>query len=98
MSQPSILHQGDTRARIENFFEPRAPLVDRCEAGVKEGLAFLNSEILPAAHTEGGPNGDLLWLMRTASTVAWSDMSTAFALWCQRMVMEYVWYGTRTAS
>jgi alkylation response protein AidB-like acyl-CoA dehydrogenase len=95
MSQPSALHQGDVRARIEGFFEPRAAQVDCCEAGVKEGLVFLNSEILPAARTEAGPNGDLLFLMRTASTVAWSDMSTAFTLWCQRMVMEYVWYGTR---
>ena len=95
MAPPSLLLAGQDRELIESFFEPRAAAVDCGAATVRESVAFLNERILPSARTEQGPNGDLLRVMGTAATVARSCMSSAFALWCQRMVMEYLWFGTQ---
>ena len=54
-------------------------------------------ELLVWLHGPGGlfapdspASRDVRALARTLATVAWSDMSLAFSLWCHRMVIEYL--------
>ena len=77
------------QAQVHAFFEPRAAAVDAEQATIREGIAFLSREVLPPPAGER-PNADLRRVAGTIATIAWSDMSTAFSLWCHRMVLEYV--------
>ena len=89
----SLLLEEDRRAEVAGFFEPRAAAVDGDTATVREGLAFLQGGVLAGTPaTPGGPSAreDVARVAETIATVAWSDMSTAFALWCHRMVREYL--------
>jgi hypothetical protein len=79
------------QAHVHAFFEPRAAAVDAGQAAMREGLAFLSRQVLPPPPPAGErPNADLRRVAGTIATLAWSDMSTAFSLWCHRMVLEYV--------
>src|SRR5919109_2549573 len=78
------------QAQVHAFFEPRAAAVDAGQAAIREGLAFLSRQVLPPPPAGERPNGDLRRVAGTIATLAWSDMSTAFSLWCHRMVLEYV--------
>jgi alkylation response protein AidB-like acyl-CoA dehydrogenase len=80
----------ETRHRVAGFLETRAAAVDCGQVGVREGIAFLQQELAGCATEEDGPNGDLVRVAETISTAASADMSTAFSLWCQRMVLEYL--------
>lgn len=53
-------------------------------------LGFLGEAALPQPTAEG-PNANLARVAETIATVAWSDMASAFSLWCHRMVLEYLW-------
>jgi alkylation response protein AidB-like acyl-CoA dehydrogenase len=94
MSAAELLLAPAARAQIDAFFEPRAPAVDAGQASVQEGIAFLHRHHFrvwegwdePAA----SPNDDLVRVAETIATVAWSDMSSAFSLWCHRMVLDYL--------
>jgi alkylation response protein AidB-like acyl-CoA dehydrogenase len=78
------------RERILAFLEPRAQAVDQGQASVQEGLTFLQRNLLERAAGAEGPNADLECVAETISCAASADMSTAFSLWCQRMVAEYL--------
>jgi alkylation response protein AidB-like acyl-CoA dehydrogenase len=78
------------QAHVHAFFEPRAAAVDAGQATIREGMAFLSRQVLPHPPAGERPNADLRRVAGTIATIAWSDMSTAFSLWCHRMVLEYV--------
>ena len=68
--------------------------VDAGQAGVQEGIDFLHRRHFGAwegwADPAASPNDDLVQVAETIATVAWSDMSSAFSLWCHRMVLDYL--------
>jgi alkylation response protein AidB-like acyl-CoA dehydrogenase len=78
------------QAQVHAFFEPRASAVDAGQATIREGIAFLSRQVLPHPPAGARPNADLCRVAGAIATIAWSDMSTAFSLWCHRMVLEYV--------
>lgn len=88
MSTPTLLLRGPLRDEVAAFFEPRAADVDAGLADVREGLAFMHDRVL--ASDESEPNGDLARVAAAIATVAWSDLASAFSLWCHRMVLEYL--------
>lgn len=88
MSAPTLLLRGPLRDEVAAFFEARAADVDAGQADVREGLAFVHDRVL--ADDEREPNGDLPRIAAAIATVAWSDLASAFSLWCHRMVIEYV--------
>ena len=95
MEQVSLLLDPERRALITDFFEPRAEAVDRGDASIQEGIAFLQERLLNNGDADvrgdgPGPNANLAHVAQVIATVAWSDMSSAFSLWCQRMVLEYL--------
>lgn len=69
-------------AGISEFFDSRAAQVDAGQATVREGLAFLGQL--------GFAGADIVESIRLVSTVARSDMATAFSAWAHRMVIDYV--------
>lgn len=90
MSRASLLLDGPPRSTVCEFFEARAAAVDAGQAEVRAGIAFACNEVLGTPDGSGHPNADLLRVAETIATVAWSDLSSAFTLWCQRMVLEYL--------
>lgn len=95
MLRANLLLDGALREQITGYFEARAEAVDSGAATVREGLAFLSESVFGSANNGHRPNADLEKVGRVIATVAWSDMSTAFSLWCQRMVLEYLsWSAT----
>ncbi len=90
MSRTDLLLEPTLREQVAGFFEPRAEAIDAGCASIREGLAFLNAGVLAIAEKDGQPNADLGRVAETIATVAYSDMSSAFSLWCHRMVMEYL--------
>jgi alkylation response protein AidB-like acyl-CoA dehydrogenase len=85
--------RGPERNTVAGFFEPRAGAVDRCEATVRDGIAFVQDDILAGERDD--PNADLERVARTIATVAWSDVASAFSIWSHRMVLEYLARGER---
>lgn len=95
MARADLLLPPDRREEIAAFLEPRAAAVDAGVGGVQEGIAFVADGVLApsaGACSSAVPNNDLVRVAEPIATVAWSDMSTAFSLWCQRMVLEYLSY------
>ncbi|MCL6648731.1 MAG: acyl-CoA/acyl-ACP dehydrogenase [Chloroflexi bacterium] len=90
MRWSELLLAGSPREQLEAYFEPRAAAIDAGQLDLREGLRWLNEGVLAAAAGEAGPNHDLTLVCRTIATVAWSDLATAFSLWCHRMVLEYL--------
>jgi alkylation response protein AidB-like acyl-CoA dehydrogenase len=88
---PTLLFSGAPFEACQAFFEPRAGAVDRGEADFRDAAPFLFSEILGGeAAPVADPNRDLDTVCRALATVGWFDMASAFSLWCQRMVVEYL--------
>lgn len=87
-----LLLAPELREPVQAFFEPRAPAVDAGQATVKEGLAYLHECVFTAPRNGESPNADLQRVIEVVATVAWSDLSSAFSLWCHRMVLEYLAY------
>lgn len=95
LDRTAALLPGQPRAAAcAEFFGGRAPLVDRDEAGVADGLRWLrdhgllaqNLGGLSAGHEDGvQPAGAVI------AAIARHCTASAFALWCHRMVLEYVW-------
>ena len=81
------------RESIAAFLAPRAGDVDACIAGVRESLAFLNEALGDAGVADAGddaaPNRDLARVSGAIAIAAEACMSSAFSLWCHRMVLEY---------
>ena len=82
------------RAAVGRFFAERAPAVDRAELDVRDGLQWLGERELLGVDwdwRDRPPNsGGLMSIGELLSLVAESCMASAFALWSQRMVIEYV--------
>lgn len=79
----------EVRRSIAAYLAPRAGDVDACAAGVGESLSFLN-EALADAGDDSAPNRDLARVSGAIAAAAEGCMSSAFSLWCHRMVLEYV--------
>jgi alkylation response protein AidB-like acyl-CoA dehydrogenase len=80
----------ETLAHVRAFLEARAALVDGGAAGVRDSLAFLNAELAGTPGAAARPNDDLARVAATVAAAAGCDMTAAFTLWCQRMVLEYI--------
>jgi alkylation response protein AidB-like acyl-CoA dehydrogenase len=87
MPPESLLLPDGVRDEVADFFEARAAAVDAGRATTREGLAFLHNGVL--RDSEDG-HDSLLLSAQAIATVARSDMSTAFVLWCHRMVCLYL--------
>lgn len=84
----SLLLTSPVRDEVASYLEPRAAGVDAGRTDVRPALAFLQERALRDGASE--PDGDLARVAATIATAAWSDLATAFALWCHRMVLEYL--------
>lgn len=74
-----------------DFFEPRAVAADRGDLDFCDAAWFVAKHLLgDAAGTAQDPNHDLERVAETLASVAWFDMGSAFSLWCQQMVLEYL--------
>ncbi len=89
---PTLLLDGAQFETIRAAFQARAAAVDRGEADFRDAAPLaarlIHGEALQPP--PGGPNADLPHIVRTLASIAWFDMATAFSLWCQRMVLEYL--------
>lgn len=93
LQRADLLLERARRDQVYGFFEDRAAAVDGSTADIREGIAFLGDHVLAQAADDVDatvPNGDLVRIAETIATVAWCDMSSAFSLWCHRMVQEYL--------
>jgi len=93
MMQASRLFDPALAASLEATLSARAASVPSESPPVPGRMR----ELLTWLHGPGGlfaPDSpvsrDVRALARTLATVAWSDMSLAFSLWCHRMVIEYL--------
>jgi alkylation response protein AidB-like acyl-CoA dehydrogenase len=95
MPPESLLLPDGVRDEVADFFEARAAAVDAGQATTREGLAFLHNGVL--RDSADGPD----FVLRSAqaiATVARSDMSTAFTLWCHRIVCLYLCQSSPASS
>jgi alkylation response protein AidB-like acyl-CoA dehydrogenase len=67
---------------IVDFFEPRARDIDAAQADIREGIRFLADQGLGTA--------GILDSSALITTVARSDMASAFSAWAHRMVVLYL--------
>lgn len=84
----SLLLEGPLRDEIAAYLESHAADVDAARVDVRPGLAFVHDRALGGDGED--PNADLARVAATIATVAWSELATAFSLWCHRMVLEYL--------
>src|SRR4051794_17447204 len=92
--QPVEAEAFDHRA-IEAFFSERAAGVDAAELDVRDGLRWLAQRGLLALDLDwrqraGSSSGGLDTIGELIASVAEYCLASAFAVWCQRMVIEYV--------
>lgn len=94
MSAAELLLAPAEREQVDAFFEPHAQAIDAGQAGVQEGIDFLHRQHFGTwegwDEPVASPNDNLVQVAETIATVAWSDMSSAFSLWCHRMVLDYL--------
>ena len=82
---------------ISSYFRGRAAKVDRSEIGLYEGLKFLFGSapnITKQLSNIGDAEKSRLLTKEVSdaiASVAYEDMASAFAAWCHRMVLEYVY-------
>ncbi len=79
----SLLLAGALRDDVGAFFEAAATDVDAARRDTREGLRFIAGRVLDA-------DAPLEAVARTIASVAWSDLASAFSLWCHRMVLVYL--------
>ena len=60
------------------------------QSTVPQALELIHRRVLSPAPLEEHPNGSLRQVAAAIAAAAWSDLGTAFSLWCHRMVMEYL--------
>ncbi|MCA1189441.1 MULTISPECIES: acyl-CoA dehydrogenase family protein [unclassified Saccharopolyspora] len=85
------------RAEIAEHFADRAAALDRGDADVRPGLRFLGERGLLELGAPGC-GGDLATMLLLVEDVAAGCLSSAFSLWAQRMVVEYVARGPADAA
>jgi alkylation response protein AidB-like acyl-CoA dehydrogenase len=91
MTTTSLLLEGKPFEACQGFFESRAAANDRGETDFREAGRFLWEGVLSeGTGPNRQPNADLTRVASTLATVSWFDMGSAFSLWCQRMVLEYL--------
>jgi alkylation response protein AidB-like acyl-CoA dehydrogenase len=66
------------------FFEARAADIDAGTASVRDSIGFVARRVLLGDRT------DLEATVSLIARIAWSDLSSAFSLWCHRMAVEYL--------
>ena len=93
---------GSEARGFEAFFEAALGTEDRDLVGrwaeavasgrstVPEALELIHRRVLAATPPDQHPNGSLRRVAAAIAAAAWSDLSTAFSLWCHRMVLEYL--------
>lgn len=67
------------------YFEGRAAEIDAGSAGVRDGIGFVARRVLL-----DGDRADLEATVGLIAAIAWSDLSSAFSLWCHRMAITYL--------
>jgi len=77
-------------ALIGRFFAGRAREIDCTNASVRDGLLFLRDHQVLSDNLGGGTPHGITAIAEVIRTVAELCVSSAFSLWCHRMVMEYV--------
>ena len=88
---PNLLLEEGEFSLCQSFFEPRAAAADRGDVDFCEAAAFLALRLLgDAVGTCAEPNQNLARVAATLASVAWFDMGSAFSLWSQQMVLEYL--------
>jgi alkylation response protein AidB-like acyl-CoA dehydrogenase len=70
---------------LTTYFEDRAAEVDAGDASVRDSIAFVARRVLL-----DGERTDLDTMIGLIAAVAWSDLSSAFSLWCHRMAIAYL--------
>jgi alkylation response protein AidB-like acyl-CoA dehydrogenase len=87
LSQPR-LERGSRE--VTDYFAEHAAEVDRGARDVRDGLRWLAArDLLGLGLEPDGPDG-LLPMGELIAQIAEQCVSSAFAVWCHRMVMEYV--------
>ena len=76
---------GAIGGELTTYFEGRAAEVDAGEASVRDSIAFVARRVLL-----DGERADLDATVGLIAAVAWSDLSSAFSLWCHRMAIAYL--------
>mgnify|MGYP001260578730 CR=1 FL=1 len=88
---PSLLLDDAELARCREFLEPRANAADRGDATFCDAAKFIAENVLGEnAGPPEAPNQNLERVVSALATIGWFDMGTAFSLWCQRMVLEFL--------
>jgi len=77
-------------AEVRELAIRRADAVDRAEQDVRAGLRDLGARGLLDLGAPDRRDGGLLPMLRVVEAVARGCLSTAFALWAQRMAIEYL--------
>ncbi|QVQ50012.1 acyl-CoA/acyl-ACP dehydrogenase [Spiractinospora alimapuensis] len=80
----------DNDGELVTWFAERASDVDRNGADVRDGLRWLGQRGLLDTAAPHSWDGGLLPLLGTVESVARACLSSAFSLWGQRMVIEYL--------
>lgn len=78
------------RANVAEFFAARAGELDRGESDVRPGLRSLGERGLLDLGAPDNAGGRLATMLLLVEDVAAGCMSSGFALWAQRMVLEYL--------
>lgn len=85
--------------RLAPVLEVRAPQIDAGELPAQSTLTLLAAEgLLPRVEWDSPAVPAPLDLQRAGellATVAWSDLASAFSLWCHVMTMLYLAYADR---
>ncbi|WP_036569994.1 acyl-CoA dehydrogenase family protein [Nocardia sp. BMG51109] len=75
---------------VADFFAERARPVDTGAADVRDGLRYLGDRDLLALGAGSDGGADLVAAVELLESVAGECLSSAFALWAHRMVLEYL--------
>jgi alkylation response protein AidB-like acyl-CoA dehydrogenase len=90
--------QGVSNQTVLDYFADLAAVLDRGEADVRSGLRKLGAEGLLGLGTypddRADQDGDFVNMVGVVADIAAECLSSAFAVWGQRMVVEYLSQGT----
>ncbi|WP_114452524.1 acyl-CoA dehydrogenase family protein [Halopolyspora algeriensis] len=86
------------REKVAAFFGAHAAAVDRCESDIRPGIRMLGELGLLDLGVPDTTQGRLASMLLVVEDVASACLSSAFALWAQRMVIDYLSSSDRPAS
>lgn len=96
-SQPSTFFEAALGEEDRQLVGAWAEAVALGQSSVPQALERIHHRVLAPAPLQAHPNNALRRVAATIAAAAWSDLSTAFSLWCHRMVMEYLGFTAPTA-